>query len=307
MLLAYIDEIGETGAFVSPDDKRYNTSAAFGYGGFIIPADSARAFGAEFTKGKRQVFAPLLQEVEHPGRWEFKGSKIFRPTAAKDYPQQLRMFDHLVKVLKSLGGQLFYYADEKPRGTPRQTALDPQERETQAMRETLNRLARFADTREKNLLVMIDQINEKERAKRLAVMYAHIFSRSAEHPEMQRIIEPPMHMDSVLSANVQFADWVAAAVSRAIDYQLIRDSKHAWIVEKGRFKQIAGSFTHESKLHFHDRALDDIVHSKIFRFSRPLHPEAAGHLVGQHVDPLTAEKMRGIAGSASARTRPDTR
>lgn len=37
MLLAYIDEIGETGAFISREDPKFNTSPAFGYAGFIIP------------------------------------------------------------------------------------------------------------------------------------------------------------------------------------------------------------------------------------------------------------------------------
>lgn len=34
MLLAYIDEVDETGAFVSRDHSRYKTSPAFGYAGF---------------------------------------------------------------------------------------------------------------------------------------------------------------------------------------------------------------------------------------------------------------------------------
>lgn len=37
-------------------------------------------------------------------------------------------------------------------------------------------------------------------------MYAHILGRSSEHKEMRRIIEPPMHLDSELSTNIQFAD-----------------------------------------------------------------------------------------------------
>lgn len=60
VLLAYIDEIGETGAFVSRDDARYKTSPAFGYAGFIIPADNARAFGQAFTENKRTLFATEL-------------------------------------------------------------------------------------------------------------------------------------------------------------------------------------------------------------------------------------------------------
>jgi hypothetical protein len=53
MLLAYIDEIGEPGAFVSKEHARFNTSPAFGYAGLVIPADRARHFGAVFAEQKR--------------------------------------------------------------------------------------------------------------------------------------------------------------------------------------------------------------------------------------------------------------
>ena len=49
MLLAYLDEIGAPGAFVSPSHPRFADSPAFGYGGFIIPEDKARVFGAYFA------------------------------------------------------------------------------------------------------------------------------------------------------------------------------------------------------------------------------------------------------------------
>jgi len=52
VLLAYIDEIGETGAFVARDHPRFNTSPAFGYAGFILPAANARTFGATFQRGR---------------------------------------------------------------------------------------------------------------------------------------------------------------------------------------------------------------------------------------------------------------
>jgi hypothetical protein len=103
----------------------------------------------------------------------------------------------------SAEGGLFYYANEKPLGTPKQTRLDTDERETHAMREALNRIARHADSQDANVLVMIDQINEKTRAERLPRMYSHILGRAADFPEMKRIIEPPMHVDSQLSSNIQ--------------------------------------------------------------------------------------------------------
>lgn len=44
MLLAYIDEIGATGAFVNHDHEKYSDSPAFGYGGFILPVENALVF-----------------------------------------------------------------------------------------------------------------------------------------------------------------------------------------------------------------------------------------------------------------------
>lgn len=249
MLLAYIDEIGETGAFVGRDHPKFNTSPAFGYAGFVIPADEARHFGACFVKEKHALFRNEIERAKHSGRWERKGAQIFRPQTPERYPQQLRVFDSLVHKARSLGGQLFYYADEKPVGTPRQTNLDPANRETAAMQETLNRIARHADSQGANVMVMIDQINEKTRAERLPTMYSHILGRAADYQEMRRIIEPPMHVDSQLSANIQFADWIAACVSRAIEYQLVADSPYGWITDKHKLRSPRGAFTHESKLH----------------------------------------------------------
>lgn len=48
MILAYIDETGEPGAYVGPDHSRDKTSAAFGYAGFVVPEAVARDVGARF-------------------------------------------------------------------------------------------------------------------------------------------------------------------------------------------------------------------------------------------------------------------
>ena len=295
MLLAYIDETGEPGAYVSPDHPRYRTSQAFGYAGFVIPEDAAWEFGVRFSREKATVFATEIRAAEHPGRWERKGASIFRPGTPEKYPQQLRVFNSLVRYLKRREGSLFYYADEKPQGAPKQTRLDPVQREMQAMEETLNRLARHASGRNSNILVMIDQINEKTRADRLPRMYGHIFGRSSEHPEMRRIVEPSMHIDSVLSSNIQFADWVAACFTRGIDYQLVRTSRHRWIVDVDLLKDLSGAFTYESKLHLYKRSVDDIVHSRLFSRYRSLYPQPVGQHVGESIDPDVARKMRGIA------------
>lgn len=292
MLLAYIDEIGEPGAFVSPQDRRYNTSPAFGYAGFIVPADKAREFGAHFAREKGQLFKSDIASAEHPGRWEKKGAEIFRPNTPNRYPEQLRVFDALIKHLKGLGGQLFYYANEKPLGTPKQTDLVPEQREAAAMQETLNRIARHANEQGSNVMVMIDQINEKTRAQRLPNMYGHILGRASDFREMRRIIEPPMHIDSQLSSNIQFADWVAACVSRAIDYQLVSGSKYRWVTDSKRLKQPRGAFTHESKVHLYERATSDLHHSAIFQAQRKVISRIGSNTVGGSLEEDAARRIQ---------------
>ncbi|WP_308464709.1 DUF3800 domain-containing protein [Rathayibacter soli] len=287
MLLAYIDEIGETGAFISRTHSRFNTSPAFGYAGFIIPAENARQLGQEFTIEKRRLFRNDIAKAPEPARWERKGADIFRPDSPETQPHQLRVFKGLVKGLRRLGGSLFYYADEKPIGTPKQTSLNTKERELAAMRETLNRLCTHADAADENLLVMIDQINEKQRAARLPKMYGHILSRATERHEMKRIIEPPMHIDSVLSSNIQFADWIAAAVSRAIDYQLISDSRYKWVPDR-LGESLRGAFTHESKLHLWYKSVPDFNHFDVFKHTRPLHPRVSGQTIASAMPKLMA-------------------
>lgn len=302
MLLAYIDEVGEPGEFVSRSDARYNTSPAFGYAGFTIPASNARRIGEVFTREKRKLFASEIALAIHAGRWERKGSELLRPDTPQRFPQHLRVLNYLFKTLTVLGGNLFYYAEEKPLGTPRQTELDPAQRETEVMGQCLNRLCRHADSKDENLLVMIDQINEKTRAERLPAMYGHILGRAGMFPEMKRIVEPPMHIDSALSANIQFADWVAAAVTRAVDNQLIRETRYPWANYRDAFKGVRGAFTHESKLYLRNRSVEHLHHSELFHPGRILFPAAAGGLLQDQVDPSIFRKMKAAAERARART-----
>lgn len=175
MLLAYIDEIGEPGAFVARDHPKFNTSPAFGYAGFIIPEENVREFGARFTVEKRNKFSSMLRELDEPGQLEIKGADFFRGNLPTNRPENLRIFASLVSELVKSGGNLFYYCDEKPIGTAKQTNVNPEDREFAAMQETLNRIARHADYKNSNVLVTIDSINEKQRADRVARMYQHIF------------------------------------------------------------------------------------------------------------------------------------
>lgn len=284
MLLAYIDEIGQPGAYISPDHKKYSQSPAFGYAGFVIPAESAREFGSRFTQEKRTLYASEFERAGRPGGWEVKGANLLYAKVAEERPQNLRVLGSLIRQLRNFGGELFYYADEKPIGSPKETNLGAEEiieREASAMRKTLNRLARYAHSNQQQILVMADQINEKSRQQRLPVMYQHILGRAAAHEDMRKIVEPPMHIDSELSSNIQFADWVASLVGRAIDYQLVQSSRYQWVTENSSLGSTFGAFTYESKLRFCNRQLPDLNHSAILKRDRVLYPQPVGHLIGE--------------------------
>ena len=278
MFLAYIDEIGDSGVYSPSGDSRTSGMPAFGYAGFVIPGEKAREFGACFTARKATLYPDTAANAEHRGRWEIKGNALLYAEVLQERPQNVRVLCSLIRELKNFGGCLFYYADEKPIGTRKQTNTGPEDfrqRETTAMQESLNRLARHAETRNSSILVMMDQINEKSRVQRLPGMYAHILGRAAEHEDMRRIVEPPMHIDSKLSSNIQFADWIAALVARAIDHQLVDDSRYHWIAEHLALREVikkGHAFTYESKLHFWERSLPDLVHSQIFDTTRIIVP-----------------------------------
>ena len=93
MYLAYIDEIGEPGPFASFEDKRFNTSPAFGYAGFVIPESEARWFGAFFTRLKRGMFPDRTEE--NP-LFEAKGADVFYKNSPHDHPWRILKYNLLM-------------------------------------------------------------------------------------------------------------------------------------------------------------------------------------------------------------------
>ena len=280
MLVAYLDEVAEVGAFVSKTHRNYNGWPAFGYAGFVISSNYVRAMSQCFTEKKRRLFAHLIPIEATAGTWERKGSDIFTPVAWVSYRRPIEGFRELVRFLCARGGRLFFYGEEKPLGTAKErwgkdSRLQKQgllEFKWGCLHQALNRLCTYAERHGENLIVIMDTENEKERVVQVQNSYAHVFKRAADpdHGEMRRLIESTMHVDSKLSANVQFADWVAAAVRRAFEYQLLEDSSFDWVPTA--FEELMRRKpTIESKLYLsHSRGgVRDLHNSDIFARERP--------------------------------------
>ncbi|MGY1880677.1 MULTISPECIES: DUF3800 domain-containing protein [Pseudomonas] len=72
--IAYLDEFGHVGQYVSRKHPMYKTSPVFGLGGMLIPAQEVREFAIYFYKLKCQLLA-----------WDSntKTHNIYRPTIGK--------------------------------------------------------------------------------------------------------------------------------------------------------------------------------------------------------------------------------
>lgn len=251
-----------------------------------------------FTEKKRRLFAHLIPIEATAGTWERKGSDIFTPVAWDSYRRPIEGFRELVRFLCARGGRLFFYGEEKPLGTAterwgKDSRLQKQgllEFKWGCLHQALNRLCTYAERHGENLIVIMDTENEKERVVQVQNSYAHVFNRTADpdHGEMRRLIESTMHVDSKLSANVQFADWVAAAVRRAFEYQLIEDSPFSWVPTA--FEDLTRSkLTIESKLYFsHSRGgVRELHNSGIFARERP----ALAMSISQRLSPEDRTRM----------------
>ena len=305
MLVAYLDEVAEAGAFVSKTHKNYNGSPAFGYAGFVISSDHVRAMSQCFTEKKRRLFAHLIPIEATAGTWERKGSDIFTPVAWDSYRRPIEGFRELVRFLCARGGRLFFYGEEKPLGTATERWGKDSRLQIKwgCLHQALNRLCTYAERHGENLIVIMDTENEKERVVQVQNSYAHVFNRTADpdHGEMRRLIESTMHVDSKLSANVQFADWVAAAVRRAFEYQLIEDSPFCWVPTA--FEDLTRSkLTIESKLYFsHSRGgVREVHNSGIFARERPALAMSISQRLSPEVRTRMEEAKSGILAVARA-------
>lgn len=280
MLIAYIDEVGEPGAFVSYDHAKFKTSPVFGYAGFVIPEEGVHDFSRQVMQTKRDFFSFLHPSENYTPTWERKGAELFQKGAmerTKGRREILALRD-LLEKLPAVGGSLFYFVREKAIGTPGQvwgtasgspeTRSFIEERTQKCLAEAINRLCTHADNKTQNILLFQDMINESQRKAQVARSYANIYARMKEHQEMRRILEAPAYIDSELSSNIQCADWIAALIGRACNYQLNPSSAYAWVGDTFR-EQLRGSFTYESTLQFHERSMENIRHSELLSRSRP--------------------------------------
>jgi len=86
--IAYLDEFGHVGPYVSRTHPRHNDSPVFGFAGFVMPAEEVRGFGTWFYQRKCELLDDARKggvrdwesrrAGKRPGTWGKKGARLYR-------------------------------------------------------------------------------------------------------------------------------------------------------------------------------------------------------------------------------------
>ena len=107
--IAYLDEFGHVGPYVSRSDPRHNDSPVFGFAGLLMPVEEVRAFGTWFFQRKRELLGfEIRRSGKHPAVWEKKGSSLYRVANLRRYPQLRKLTGRLLTRIERAGGRVVY-------------------------------------------------------------------------------------------------------------------------------------------------------------------------------------------------------
>ena len=94
--IAYLDEFGHIGPYISRDDPQHNDSPVFGLAGLVLPIEEVRNFGTWFYQRKCELLKFEIDRSDlHPSVWEKKGSALYTVRNVRAY-RELRSFTNLM-------------------------------------------------------------------------------------------------------------------------------------------------------------------------------------------------------------------
>ncbi len=213
-VIAYLDEFGHIGPYVSRHDPKHNDSPVFGLAGLVLPITEVRSFGTWFYQRKCELLKfEIDRSGEHPAIWEKNGSSLFTVQIVKKY-RELRTFANRFfnKIHKS-GGFVFYVGGAKlePPGKH-----DPNSLYGHVLREAIKRLDQYCieDCHPaENFFLALDEHDQRSSL----VTHAAISMYGSE--PRRSLIEPPFQLESHRYQTMQAADWLAGLVGRLGAYR----------------------------------------------------------------------------------------
>ena len=231
MHIGYFDEFGHNGAYVNRYDTHFKTHPVFGIGGFIIPAQNVRRLSGSFkhlkeTGLREEIEAKVRAKGKKVEHWEKKGAALLTTRNAQKYSELRRLINRLLNILDKLDAQVVFYGQEKPRGTNEDTGEYEKDRYDHAMKQLIQRIG-WSLPRDENHLLILDKQGPRERAEIFASSAAFMFTNESA----EKLLEPPLEVESHLYQTVQCADWLCALLGRIAAYKYDPDfDEFEWAV-----------------------------------------------------------------------------
>ena len=123
-----------------------------------FPPTTSGEWAGTSNTSKKSYFSWEIERSEIPSdQWEKKGSALLTTTNIDQYGDQIMpAIQRIYRKLGRLGGQLFFYGQQKPIGPVSETKEASQDRENHCLIQAINRLGTLASNREERLLVIMD-------------------------------------------------------------------------------------------------------------------------------------------------------
>lgn len=213
LYIAYLDEFGHAGPFVSRNDPRYRTSPVFGLGGFVLPSDQIRSFATWFYQLKcRLLRFEIDRSGEEPYRWEKKGSALYTTKNVTRYRELRQATFRILNHIERIGGMVFYVGIQKTHPPDRHNS----KRIYRALiRETIKRLNQHAYENDTHFMMILD-----EHAFRTEIVEEASIQMFGDG-NRDRLIEPPLQVESHLYQTLQCADWLCGLIGRFACYEVL--------------------------------------------------------------------------------------
>lgn len=275
--VAYLDEFGHVGQYVSRDHPRYKTSPVFGLGGMILPAHEVREFAIYFYKMKCQLLAYDLEHDNPAGlpayQWEKKGSQLYTPRNVEQYQVLRRSTFRLLNHIKRIGGHLFYTGEHKVTDPVLHDSTETFKRQ---LLQSVRKLDRFCAQEGSSFILVLDEqkAGNEWRERNVEACTLAMFEDASE--KCRTMIEPPLQGESYLFQTLQCADWICGLIGRLTALSVAPNEFQDWQLFDTYFSaRIADVALPCSGLE-HQKAAD--VPAEL---AGEIMPDAPGELVGE--------------------------
>lgn len=227
--VAYLDEFGHVGQYVSRSHAQFKTSPVFGLGGVLLPATQVREFAIFFYQLKCQLLAWDLVN-ENPRnlpayQWEKKGSKLYTVRNITQYRTLRQSTFRLLNHIRKIGGHVFYAGEYKSAPPDRHDATETFKRQ---LLNAVRTIDRYCAPSGSTFMLLLDEqrAGNEWRERNVEACTLAMFEDAAE--KCRSLIEPPLQGESHLFQTLQCADWICGLVGRLMTLAVSPEEYPDW-------------------------------------------------------------------------------